>query len=314
MKRIVLLLVILGFAIGGGYYWFTSSPRDDQTDWQGWVEADSLFIGPEVTGRLIALALKRGDHVEAGASLFTVEDDVAQAQVSAGLSEAEAPRQRAQEIDVLLAQEKAAKTALEESKLEFERAKTLTAKGTAATSGLDAARAAFDRNTAELKQVRHQISVARLPARNPAVEQARENLAEAEAKLAELRTQARKHVVDAPASGTIQEVYYRPGEVVSAGTPVVALLPPKVIKVRFFVPEAELPSLHVGDKVAVSCDGCKVTTATIDCLAQEAEYTPPVIYSLEERAKLVFRIEAVPDHPEALRVGQPVTVSREAGS
>ena len=220
------------------------------------------------------------------------------AQAEAQLEAARAPRQRPEEIDVLIAQEKAAKAAVEESRLDYERAKTLAAKGTAATSVLDQARAAYDRDTAELEQVRHQIAVARLPARKPDLDKAEQALSQAKASLDEMRLQAEKHTVSAPATGLVQEVYYRPGEVVSAGNPVVALLPPSALKVRFFVPEAVLPNLHTGDKVTITCDGCEPTTATIDFLAEEAEYTPPVIYSLEERAKLVFRVEAVPDQPE----------------
>ncbi|MEI2384003.1 HlyD family efflux transporter periplasmic adaptor subunit [Breoghania sp. JC706] len=324
MKRTVPLLLAIVAAIGAGYWWFVLRPAEAPAAWQGWVEADSLFIGPEVTGRLTHLSVARGDRIEKGGALFTVESDVAAAQVrvaeaavaqaAAQLDAANASRQRPEEIDVLLAQEKAAKAALEESRLEYERAKTLAAKGTAAVSVLDQARAAYDRDTAELEQVRHQIAVARLPAREPDLKRAEEALAEARANLEQMRLQAGKHAVTAPATGTIQEVYYRAGEVVSAGNPVVALLPPSALKVRFFVPEAVLPRLHVGDTIKVTCDGCTAGKATIDFIAEEAEYTPPVIYSLEERAKLVFRIEAVPEKPEALRVGQPVSVVPEAGS
>ena len=44
-------------------------------------------------------------------------------------------------------------------------------------------------------------------------------------------------------------------------------------------------------------------------IAKQSEFTPPVIYSVEERSKLVFLVEALPEKPGALRVGQPVDVS-----
>ena len=97
---------------------------------------------------------------------------------------------------------------------------------------------------------------------------------------------------------------------VAAGKPVVALLPPQNLKFRFFVPEAVLPEIKYGETVDVACDGCeKGLTANVSFIARSAEYTPPVIYSLEERAKLVYLIEARPDQPEKFRVGQPVTVT-----
>ena len=109
---------------------------------------------------------------------------------------------------------------------------------------------------------------------------------------------------------TVEQIYYRPGETVPAGRPVVALLPPSNLKFRFFAPQGVLPELKIGETVGVSCDGCeKGLAAKVSFIARSAEFTPPVIYSLEERAKLVFLIEARPEQPEKFRVGQPVTVT-----
>ena len=96
---------------------------------------------------------------------------------------------------------------------------------------------------------------------------------------------------------------------VAASRPILALLPPGNIKVRFFVPEAELPRFAYGDSVTVRCDGCADDiVARVSFIAKSAEFTPPVIYSLQERSKLVFLIEALPIEPAKLRVGQPVDV------
>jgi HlyD family secretion protein len=136
-----------------------------------------------------------------------------------------------------------------------------------------------------------------------ALRQANANLAWSETRLARRRALS-------PVEGTIQQVYYRPGETVMTGRPVVALLPPGNLKIRFFAPETQLPEIKFGDTVAISCDGCQQgLTGKVSFIARSAEYTPPVIYSLDERAKLVFLIEARPDQPEKFRVGQPVTVS-----
>jgi HlyD family secretion protein len=113
-----------------------------------------------------------------------------------------------------------------------------------------------------------------------------------------------------PAAGTVQEVYFRVGETVQPGRPIVSILPPQNVKVRFFVPQAMLPGLRIGDRVLIACDGCRTDlTARISFISAQAEFTPPVIYSLEERARLVFRLEAVPDRPEELKIGQPASVA-----
>ncbi|HMJ45523.1 MAG TPA: efflux RND transporter periplasmic adaptor subunit [Pseudolabrys sp.] len=125
---------------------------------------------------------------------------------------------------------------------------------------------------------------------------------------------ARRRAV-APAAGVIQQVYFRPGETVPPGRPVMSLLPPGNLKLRFFAPEHVLQDVKYGATVNVSCDGCEAgLTATVTFIASSAEYTPPVIYSLDERAKLVFLIEARPEHPERFRVGQPVTVTLSEGA
>ena len=128
------------------------------------------------------------------------------------------------------------------------------------------------------------------------------------------QTRLARRSASSPADGTIQQVYYRPGETVAPGRPVVSLLPPGNLKIRFFVPETQLTSVKFGDTVAVSCDGCEQgLTAKVTFIARSSEYTPPVIYSLEQRAKLVFMIEARPAQPDKFRVGQPVTVTLATG-
>lgn len=135
-------------------------------------------------------------------------------------------------------------------------------------------------------------------------------LQQAKANLDWSQTRLARRSASSPADGIIQQIYYRPGETVAPGRPVVSLLPPGNLKIRFFAPEAQLPTIKFGDMVAVSCDGCEPgLTAKVSFIARSSEYTPPVIYSLEERSKLVYMIEARPAQPEKFRVGQPVTVT-----
>src|SRR5439155_15812508 len=143
---------------------------------------------------------------------------------------------------------------------------------------------------------------------------ARQSLAAAEARRTAAETKLTRRRLAAPVAGTVQQVYFRPGELVAAGKPVVALLPPGNLKIRFFVNEATLPKLKYGDVINVRCDGCgDGITAKVSFISRASEFTPPVIYSLEERSKLVFLIESRTEQPERLRVGQPVSVTLAAG-
>lgn len=136
------------------------------------------------------------------------------------------------------------------------------------------------------------------------------SLRQSKANLEWSQTRLARRNAYSPGEATVEQIYYRPGETVPAGRPVVALLPPANLKLRFFAPQAVLPEIKYGQTVGVSCDGCeKGLTAKVSFIARSAEFNPPVIYSQEERAKLVFLIEARPEHPEKFRVGQPVTVT-----
>ncbi|MEA2952446.1 MAG: HlyD family secretion protein [Alphaproteobacteria bacterium] len=227
--------------------------RADDPAYQGWVEADLVFVSPDEPGRVEILSVREGNTVTAGAPLFTVDDDLQQAD---------------------LKQNQAAVTN---------------------------ARQAFDRAQVLLKT---NVGTQK------AFEDAEAALRTAEARLNSSQTRLARRKVASPVTGTVQQVYFRPGELVPAGRPVVALLPPANMKLRFFVSEAVLPKIALDETVRVTCDGCTPDlTARISFIARTAEFTPPVIYSLEERAKLVFLVEARPERPEAFRVGQPVSVA-----
>ena len=224
----------------------------DQHKFQGWIEADLIFVGPDEAGRVETLSVREGDQVKNDQPLFTVDPALQQADVEV------------------------AKAALTNAQLAFERAQALlkTAAGT-----------------------------------KKAVDDAQAALRTAEAQLTSARTRLARRRLSSPVTGSVQQVYFRPGELVPAGKPVLALLPPGNIKVRFFVPEAELPKIKLGQQVSVHCDGCKADVpARISFISRSSEFTPPVIYSLQERAKLVYLIEARPKTPDDLRVGQPVDV------
>ncbi|NVN13164.1 HlyD family secretion protein, partial [Nguyenibacter vanlangensis] len=129
--------------------------------------------------------------------------------------------------------------------------------------------------------------------------------------LAALQWRLDQRHVAAPAAGIIADILAWPGEVVESGAPVISLLPPENIYIRFFVPEPVVSRLHYGDTVTLSCDGCPAgLRGVIDFIAPQAEYTPPLIYSDQSRAKLVYLLQARPRPGQARQFnpGQPVTV------
>ena len=291
---------------------------------QGWVEGDFVFVGPDEAGRVETLAVREGDQVAAGAPLFAVDADLQMADVHtagaqvaearARLARLESAQQRKEEVAVLQAQERRAESAVGLSTADLERQQSLAAKGIAAQAQLDIARANSNRDKAALEEVRRQITVAQMSSREEDIAAARQSLAAALARQTASETKLARRKLSSPVSGAVQQVYYRPGEMVPAGRPVLSILPPSNVKLRFFVAQALLPAIALGDTVEVTCDGCAPLTARVSFISRAAEYTPPVIYSLEERNKLVFMIEARAEKPDGLRVGQPVQVALKGGA
>ncbi|WP_247326792.1 efflux RND transporter periplasmic adaptor subunit [Bradyrhizobium sp. 21] len=219
---------------------------------QGWVEADMIYVSPDEAGRVTKLNIREGDEVKVGDNLYSIDDDLQLADLNQN------------------------KATLANAQQTYDRAASLSKTGSGTQANLDSA-----------------VSSLRV----------------AEARVATSETRMARRKGFAPVAGTIQQIYFREGEMVAAQRPVLSIMPPGNMKLRFFVPETELPKLAIGDEVRVACDNCAADlTAKIYFIATSAEYTPPVIYSLEERNKLVYLIQARPSRPDALRVGQPIDV------
>jgi len=301
---------------------FVSGCGDPQTnEFPGYMEAHLVLIGSEQGGRVETLSVEEGDRVEKDAPIFTLESTEQEAEVAAAkarvaeaearLADAKQHMQRPGEIDVLEAALAQAKAMLVQSNLTLDRTQKLFDKHWVSQAQLDDAQAQHDRNEAAVAEAEKRIAAAKLPNRSDLIDAAAASVETSRHSLEQAEKALAKRKVFAPAAGTIEEVYFRPGEVVNAGQAVVALLPPGNLKVRFFVQEPVRAALHLDQTVSVTCDGCKgELTAKISFIARDAEFTPPVIFSREQREKLVFLVEARPMEATAnLTAGQPVTVS-----
>jgi HlyD family secretion protein len=295
-------------------------------EFPGYMEADLVLVGSEQGGRIETLSVEEGDHVARGAAIFTLESKAEEAGVAAArarldeadarLADAKAEMQRPDEIEVLEAALTQAKALLQQSVTNLERTQQLYDKGWVAKAQLDDAIAQHDSNQAAVAQAEKRISAAKLATRGDLITAAEASVEEARHSLDEAEKNLAKRTVASQEDGTIEEVYFRPGEVVNAGQAVVALLPPRNLKVRFFVPEPVRAGLRPGDTVIVGCDGCAPgLQAKISFISRDAEFTPPVIFSQERREKLVFLVEARPEGESTkLTAGQPVTVTLAPGA
>ena len=269
MKRLALLVALLLAACG----------QKEDNAWLGYGEGDYAFVSAPQPGWVTGLAIERGHIVHRGDLLFTLDT----AGQKAGSDQAEATLQQAK---ASLAQEEANYSYMQ---TELARQTRLMRANAGIQQTHDQAQSNAKQSSARIAQMKAQI------------DQMEASLSGAAYNLSQRR-------IVALTEGPVEDLYFRPGEYVPSSTPVVSSLPPAHIYVRFFVPETQLAKVHLGRKVRITCDGCKPMEATVTFIASKEEYTPPVIFSVGNREKLVFKVEArapggVPIHP-----GQPVDV------
>lgn len=318
MKRIVPLLVV---ALALAAFWFRDHwlpPPPGQTSYLGYVEGETVLVGAPAAGRLVEVKVVKGGDAAAGTVLFRLdgalaEADIARAEASVAAAEATHDNllegKREPERAVIRAERSEAEAGLDLARKELARAKMLANTGTAAQSRLENAESMVSVYNARIAKATASEDVALLPARPYEVAAAEARVAEAKAGVALARQKLSDLSPTAPVAARVDDVFFEAGEWVTAGQPVVSLLPPGATTLRFFVPEAGLASAQPGTKVTFHCDGCgEAMTATVTRTASQPEYTPPVIYSQGARAKLVYLVEARPDSVARLQPGLPIEV------
>jgi HlyD family secretion protein len=281
-------------------------PRNDH--WLGYVEGELALIAPPQAGWITSLNVARGAHVNPGDALFTLDAtrelagrENAKAQIAASK---ELASQATAQVAQAQAQQAQVDADIARNQKELARQQELVRIGGSPRRDLEAAQAAYDSARAQKNQAAA-LQTQAAAARRQAEAQARQgeaNLTTAEFNLSE-------RTVHALVAGEVQDIYFRQGEYATAGAPVVALLPPANVFVRFFVPEPQVAKLGLGTQVHIACDGCAPNiVGTIAFIASQAEFTPPVIYSVGNRERLVFKVEARVADGLQIRPGVPVEV------
>lgn len=294
--------------------------RDADSTLQGYAEGEYVRVAAPFAGSLIHLTVARGAQVKTGDALYSLEQEsekAARLEAEQRLKSAEArlanlrKGKRPDEVAAVEAQLAQALAAFKLSQSQLKRDEKLVADGFISKERLDQARTARDRDQAHANELSAQLRMVRLGARSDEIRAADAEMEAARAAVVQAQWRLDQKSIRSPVAGLVQDTYFTTGEWVGAGSPVVSILPPENIKVRFFVPEPLLGKLRIGQKVTLHCDGCPApVSAAISYISPQAEYTPPVIYTKEHRAKLVFLIEARPAAGDAVKLhpGQPLDV------
>ncbi|MEI5681660.1 MULTISPECIES: HlyD family secretion protein [unclassified Mesorhizobium] len=286
----------------------------------GYVEGDYVLLAPIEVTQVRSIAVKRGDRTETGKPIAMMEDadaKIAVAQAEAALAQAQAELadlqigKRPEEIAVLEASVQSAKAQADDAQRTLSRTQDLTKRGVATQAQLDDATTKMEVAAAAIGQSTANLAVGRLPARPEAIKASENAVKVAQAKLEQAQWQLSKRTIEAPAPGRVSDVIRNPGDVAGPSAPVISMLPDGAVKLKVYVPEAQFSSVKIGTELSVRCDGCRPDLkAKVSYVSPDPEFTPPVIYSLETRQKLVYLVEARPEGDATpLQPGQIVDVS-----
>lgn len=270
----------------------------------GYVEGEYALLAPAEVAEVKSISVRRGEHVAAGATVATLEDSdakIAVAQAQAALAEAEAQLanlkigKRPEEIAVLKAAVDMAKAQQADAERKANRLNDLYKKGTATQADFDTAETTLKTAVAQVEQAEANLAVGKLPARPEEIKAAESQVEQAHASLEQARWRLTKRVITMPAAGRISDIIRNPGDVAGPQAPVISMLPDGAVKLTLYLPERDFSSVKVGALLDVRCDGCQPgLKARVSYVSPDPEFTPPVIYSLEARQKLVYLIEAKP--------------------
>lgn len=286
--------------------------------WNGYAEADYAYVSTASPGTITEIAVREGDVVTTGNVLFRLSDTQQRALVAAAEARVDAAEanldnlltgSRSEEVDVIRASLAKARADLSLAQQSLDRSEKLFAQGLIPQAKLDQDRATFAAAGAQVTQLEAQLRVAELPARDAQQIAAEANLAAAKADAERAAADLADRTVRAARAGRVERLFFEAGETVGTGVPVMSLSDNGALKVKFYLSESDRARFKLGEAVSVSCDGCvDGLTAHISYFASDPQFTPPVIYSRDERNRLVFLVEATMDAQNGILPGQPVSV------
>ncbi|PHR60603.1 MAG: hypothetical protein COA47_07535 [Robiginitomaculum sp.] len=285
----------------------------------GYVEARLAHIAPIPSGRITNLSVREGQQVTKDQLLFSIDPIRAEAALASARSSSDAARARLADLqkagrpaeiraaEQILVQRKANLVLANES---LHRSETLVQQKLAPTARLDSDTASRDAALAGVEEAKARLSLLKQPARADQIVAAKASASQMQAQVEQTAFDLDQYQIKALRSAKVEILYRQTGELAGPTSPVLALLYPDQTRVRWFIPEPELQKIKAGLEVNLTCDGCAAgLRGKVSFIAGQSEFTPPVIFTQQERAKLVWMVEVTPDTPEQFRIGQPVKIT-----
>jgi HlyD family secretion protein len=295
-----------------------SQPNKNQ--YQGYAETQLIYIASPFSGTLHNLYVQRGQMVKMQQPLFELDqqpesNQLAQAQGNLAQAQANLVNLQHGQRDTVLASIKAqigqAEAQVKLTGAQLKRARTLYAERSISKNDFEIEQANYNETVQQLKQFKANLAEGKLGARDELIKAQADLVKTMEATVQQAEWALQQKAQRAPSNAQVFDTYYNPGEFVTQGSPILSLYTPQTLHAIFYIPEPLLAQINLGQIVTVSCDKCSQTyQAKVDYISPQAEYTPPVVYSQENNAKLIFMIRAqlLDKATTVFHPGQPLQV------
>ncbi len=309
--NVLIILTIIAVLNGCG--------KSHQRHYQGYVKGEYIYLASPYSGTLEKKYVQGGQHVKKGDILFQLDPNpqaLIIAEAKAGVLQAqqvytdlEKPR-RPEELSAIEAKIGQATSQVALAALRVKRNQALYDKRVLPKDSLDASIQRHQELIYLKSQYEANLAFAKQGSREGQIKAQAATIVLIKSKMERAEWELAQKSFYAPADGVIFDTYFRKGEFVGVQQPVASLLTPDNIKIEFFIPAGALSDLNIGKKISFDCDGCKQSNhAVVQYISPEAEYVPPLVYSRDNRDKLVFRIKANIDDSAQFKPGQPVVVT-----
>jgi HlyD family secretion protein len=291
MKKI-LVLTMLSILI------FSCSNTDEKSDAFGNFEADPVIVSSESSGKIFQLNVEKGQRIDSGfltAVIDTVQLHLKLQQIQAQKDAVSAKRQTIQSQVAVFEEQK--KTL----EVNEKRISQMLKDGAATQKQLDDITGQIDVINKQIASTRTQFT---------SVNRELEVLQTQQASTKDLLNRC---TVESPAKGTILETYVEQGELATPGKPLFKMADLDVLTLKVYVSGAQLPQVKIGQQVEVLVDKNatenQLFTGKVSWISSEAEFTPKIIQTKEERVKLVYAVKVEVKNDGTLKIGMPGEIS-----
>ena len=291
MKKILILTMLSALI-------FSCSNTDEKSDAFGNFEADPVIVSSESSGKIIQLNVEKGQQVDSGfvaALIDTVQLHLKLQQIQAQKDAVTAKRQTIQSQVAVFEEQK------KNLEVNEKRISQMLKDGAATQKQMDDITGQIDVINKQIASTRTQFT---------SVSRELEVLQTQEASAKDLLNRC---MVISPTKGTVLETYVEQGELATPGKPLFKIADLDVLTLKVYVSGAQLPQVKIGQEVNVIVDKNATENQSfpgkISWISSEAEFTPKIIQTKEERVKLVYAVKVEVKNDGTLKIGMPGEIS-----